>query len=119
LIEFAATVPADVKFRGGEMKHLLKTSFHDVLPDALLQRPDKMGFPVPLREWFSGELKSMVEDTFRSQSARSRPFINSAAVLANFEHAGRFSRKLWGLLSLELWHQCFHDRAREWRARMN
>src|SRR5436305_9970618 len=36
LIEFAASVPADVKFLGGEMKHLLKASFRDVLPDALL-----------------------------------------------------------------------------------
>jgi asparagine synthase (glutamine-hydrolysing) len=118
LIEFAATVPADVKFRGGEMKHLLKTSFQDVLPDALLHRRDKMGFPVPLREWFSGALKGMVQDMFRSQSARSRPFINSDAVLANVDRAGRFSRKLWGLISLELWHQCFHDRAAEWRARL-
>jgi asparagine synthase (glutamine-hydrolysing) len=119
LIEFAATIPADVKFRGGDMKHLLKTSFRQVLPDALLQRRDKMGFPVPLREWFSGELRTMVEDIFRSQSARSRPFINSDAVLANFAHAGRFSRKLWGLISLELWHQCFHDRAHEWRAKLH
>ena len=55
----------------------------------------------------------MVQDMFRSQSARSRPFINSDAVLANFERAGRFSRKIWGLISLELWHQCFHDRAAE------
>ena len=119
LIEFAATVPADVKFRGGEMKHLLKTSFQSVLPDVLLRRRDKMGFPVPLREWFSGPLKGMVQDMFRSRSARSRPFMNSDAVLANVERAGRFSRKLWGLISLELWHQRFHDRAAEWRARLN
>jgi asparagine synthase (glutamine-hydrolysing) len=71
---------------------------------------------VPLREWFSGELKSMVHDMFRSQSARSRPFVNTDAVLANFESAGRFSRKLWGLLSLELWHQQFHDQAHRYRA---
>jgi asparagine synthase (glutamine-hydrolysing) len=37
-------------------------------------------------------------------------------VLANFQGAHRFSRKTWGLLSLELWHQRFHDRANEFKA---
>jgi len=115
LIEFAATVPADVKFQGGNMKYLLKTAFADTLPEAIATRRDKMGFPVPLKEWFGGELRDMVQDTFRSHDARTRPFINSDALLANFEHAGQFSRKTWGLLSLELWHQQFHDRAAEYR----
>ena len=37
-------------------------------------------------------------------------------VLANFQAASQFSRKTWGLLSLELWHQRFHDRAIEFKA---
>ena len=115
LIEFAATVPADVKFGGGRMKHLLKLAYRGDLPAAIADRRDKMGFPVPLKEWFSGELRDLVQDTFRSRSARQRPFMNAEAVLANFEQAGRFSRKVWGLLSLELWHQIFHDRAGHYR----
>jgi asparagine synthase (glutamine-hydrolysing) len=116
LIEFAATVPADVKFEGGNMKHLLKTAFADTLPEAILNRRDKMGFPVPLKEWFAGELHDLAQDTFRTIKTRHRPYINADAVLANFDSAGRFSRKTWGLLSLELWHQRFHDRAAEYRA---
>lgn len=116
LIEFAATVPADVKFEGGNMKHLLKTTFADTLPEPILNRRDKMGFPVPLKEWFAGELHDLAQDTFRAIKTRHRPYINADAVLANFDSAGRFSRKTWGLLSLELWHQRFHDRAAEYRA---
>ena len=119
LIEFAATVPADVKFAGGDMKHLLKSAFARQLPKTVLGRRDKMGFPVPLQEWFHGELNDMINDVFRSEQARTRPFINSDAVLANFDQAGRFSRKVWGLLSLELWHQCFHDDAARFRAMVN
>jgi asparagine synthase (glutamine-hydrolysing) len=115
LIEFLATVPADVKFEGGRMKHLLKRAYADVLPPTIADRRDKMGFPVPLKEWFSGELRGLVQDTFRSRHARQRPFLNPEAVLANFESAGRFSRKVWGLLCLELWHQIFHDRAAQYR----
>ena len=115
LIEFAATVPADVKFEGGQLKQLLKQTYKDVLPPSLLERRDKMGFPVPLREWFAGELHDMVEDIFRGSKHRNRDFINHDAVLKNFDKAERFSRKTWGLLSLEMWHQQFHDKAVDYR----
>lgn len=115
LVEFAATVPADVKFAGGDTKHLLKRAFGTELPMEILHRRDKMGFPVPLKEWFSGPLRDFVQDTFRSQAARSRPYMNSGAVLANFQNAGQFSRKTWGLISLEMWHQAFHDKEHEIR----
>lgn len=115
LIEFAATVPADLKFKGGRMKHLLKLAYGAQLPPLISQRRDKMGFPVPLNEWFSGELRDLIQDTFRSHRAHQRPFLNAPAVLANFENAGRFSRKMWGLLSLELWHQIFHDQSARYR----
>jgi asparagine synthase (glutamine-hydrolysing) len=115
LIEFLATVPADVKFEGGRMKQLLKSAYAADLPPEIANRRDKMGFPVPLKEWFAGELRDFVRDVFASRSARARPYLNADAVIANFEHSGRFSRKVWGLLSVELWHRLFHDRAPEYR----
>jgi len=115
LIEFLATAPADVKFEGGRMKQLLKVVYSKVLPEEIANRRDKMGFPVPLKEWFSHELRDLVQDTFRGRNARQRPFLNADAVLANFDSAARFSRKVWGLLCLELWHQIFHDRAADYR----
>ena len=116
IVEFMATVPADVKFAGGNMKHLIKNAFRDVLPEEIVNRRDKMGFPVPLKEWCSGELKGMVMDIFQGMKQRNRPYINAEAVLKNFESAGRFSRKTWGLLSLEMWHQTFHDKTGDYRA---
>ncbi|KRP86339.1 asparagine synthase [Bradyrhizobium pachyrhizi] len=116
LVEFLATVPADVKFKGGQMKQLMKTVYGDILPEGISKRRDKMGFPVPLKEWFEGTLQEFVTDIFDQQRARQRDHFNSGVVLANFQSASRFSRKTWGLLSLELWHQRFHDRAAEFRA---
>jgi asparagine synthase (glutamine-hydrolysing) len=116
LVEFLASVPADVKFMGGQMKQLMKSSYKDTLPKPLLERRDKMGFPVPLKEWFDGDLKGFVLDIFGEQRLKHRPFFNSDVVLSSFGHQSRFSRKTWGLLSLELWHQRFHDRAAEFRA---
>ena len=115
LVEFAATVPADMKFKGGKMKHLLKRVFEEEIPSEIRNRRDKMGFPVPLKEWFAHELKDFAMDTFGSMAAKHRPYINSHAVLKNFGQEAQFSRKTWGLLSLELWHQQFHDQVAEWR----
>lgn len=116
LVEFAATIPADIKFNNGRMKHLLKEAFGTVLPSEITSRQDKMGFPVPLKEWFDGELKEFVMDHLMTSASRSRRFINGDAILKNFGKEARFSRKVWALLSLELWHQRFHDRAAEWQA---
>lgn len=115
VVEFAATIPADIKFKGGQMKHFIKSTFADDLPVELAQRRDKMGFPVPLKEWFSGELNGMVADIFSTQKTRHRAFFNSDVILANFDQGEQFSRKTWGLLSLELWQQLFHDRAHVYR----
>lgn len=119
MVEMAATVPADVKFEHGDLKHFLKRSFAQDLPAELLQRRDKMGFPVPLKEWFSGELRDFVGDVFSTQKSRQRPFFNTDVILANFDRGERFSRRTWGLLSLELWHQLFHDRAAEYRGMLD
>jgi asparagine synthase (glutamine-hydrolysing) len=116
LVEYAATIPPEVKYEGGRLKELLRTTYSDTLPPSIFERRDKMGFPVPLKEWYACELNTFVKDIFHSQSAQGRYFMNSDAVLANFDKDSRFSRKTWGLLSLELWHQQFVDKAHEFRA---
>lgn len=115
LVEFAATVPADVKFEGGRSKRLLKDAFAAEIPPAIADRRDKMGFPVPLSEWAGGPLRTFVEDTLDSMASNARPGIDPAALRAMSPDDGRFSRRLWGLLSMELWYQTFHDRSAEWR----
>ncbi len=116
LVEFLATVPADVKFKGGQGKQLVKSAYRDMIPAIILNRRDKMGFPVPLKEWFEGPLRDFVTDTLSAPRARTRGYVDTSAVLKNADRIGRYSRKLWGLLELELWQKRFHDRAAEFRA---
>lgn len=119
LVEFVAQVPADMKFEGGQMKHLLKSTYADVLPSAIINRRDKMGFPVPLKEWCAGPLAGFVRDVFAVQRRQHRPYFNTEAILAGSTQDRLFSRKFWGLLCLELWHQRFHDRASDYRELLN
>lgn len=115
LVEFAATIPADKKFKNGTLKRMLLSTFNDVLPQSIQNRKDKMGFPVPLNDWMKGELKDFVGDIFLTGAKRSREFFNADVILNGIAGEGKFSRKTWGLLSLELWQQQFHDRAEHFR----
>lgn len=119
IVEFAATMPADVKFKDGSMKDVLKKSMGKWLPDAVLNRKDKMGFPVPLNEWAKGEARSFVRDTLSTSKAKTRDLIDNKQVLDQLDTEPQFGRKLWGLLSLELWQQQFHDRESELKAALH
>ncbi|MBV7258293.1 asparagine synthetase B family protein [Erythrobacter crassostreae] len=44
-IEFAASVPEDVKFRNGQTKWLHREAMRGFMPDAVVDRPDKASFP--------------------------------------------------------------------------
>ncbi len=110
LVELAATIPSNIKFEEGHLKHLPKITFSDLLPESLNRRTDKMGFPVPLTEWLQGELQDFVGDIFSSKKAGEREYLHpDFNVKSLISKESRFGRKVWGLLSLELWQQEFHD----------
>src|SRR2546428_7862872 len=107
-MEFVARVPASLKSRGGESKHLLKSALRNILPDEVLDRP-KMGFAVPLGHWLRTSLKEVLLDTVLSQRALSRGYFRPEAIreLVETHLAGRvqFKDLLWSLLLLEGCHR--------------
>jgi asparagine synthase (glutamine-hydrolysing) len=110
LIEMVATIPSDIKFKDGTMKRILKDAMRSALPEVIVERKDKMGFPTPLNEWIRGEANEYVRDILTSQKALSRELIDNRKVVEGLDNEPKFGRKIWGLLSLELWQQEFHDK---------
>lgn len=110
IVELIISMPPAMKFKGAEMKYILKRAVDDILPPKILNREDKMGFPVPLHIWARQEAKSFFRDILTSSAARSRGLYNMNAVEQLIEQENAFGRKLWGLLNLELWFQTFIDR---------
>ena len=115
LVELAATMPANVKFQNGTMKHVLRSAMRTVVPVTIAERQDKMGFPVPLTEWMQSEARDFVHDIFASRNALQRELIDNKIVLDGLTQEPKFGRKIWGLLSLELWQQEFHDQAQTFK----
>jgi asparagine synthase (glutamine-hydrolysing) len=108
LADLVASMPAGMKFRGGELKYILKRALGELLPRPILERKDKMGFPVPLHLW-RGRAREFVRDTLLSRSARDRGLFDPVVVEGLLDGEPAFGRRVWGLLNVELWHRTFID----------
>ena len=110
LVEQMAAIPPVVKFRNGQLKYLFRKAIRNLVPQEILNRRDKMGFPVPLNRWLQNELREFVADTLLSERCRGRGLFDHAALQKTLASTQTFSRSLWGALCLELWHRQFLDR---------
>ena len=119
LIELAATIPSDIKFKNGELKRLLVKAFNPKMPKSIASRKDKMGFPVPFNEWIQTDLSDFIFDIFQVGKNKGRRFFNSDEILNNLLPESKFTREIWGLLSLELWMQEFHDQNSKYKQMIN
>jgi len=111
LAEFAATIPAHYRLRGGTTKYLFKQAMRGILPDAIIDR-QKHGFAVPMATWFRGELAEFARGLLLSQACRERGVFNPAQVerLLTLNARGRdLDLQLWTMMSFELWCQRFLD----------
>jgi asparagine synthase (glutamine-hydrolysing) len=112
LIEFAATIPSDLKMKGMRGKWLFRRALADLLPRNILYRR-KRGFGIPHARWLRGELRPLLRDTLLSERMYQRGHFQRPAVerLVAEHDSGRVNHgmRLWNLLWLELWHQTFID----------
>ncbi len=109
IADLVTSMPPAMKFRGGEMKYILKRATQHLLPAKILQRKDKMGFPVPLHLWARGQARTFFKDVLLSSACRQRGIFDTVEVEKLLDREAAFSRRLWGLVNLELWHRQFID----------
>jgi len=112
LMEFAASLPENLKLRRLTTKYLLKRVLRKLVPAENLNR-SKMGFGVPIGHWFRGAMQPFLRETLLSGKALGRGLFKPEMVLQaiNSHVAGRMdhSHRLWSLLMLELWFERFID----------
>ncbi len=109
IADLVASMPPAMKFRGAEMKYILRRAVGDVLPKEVAERKDKMGFPVPLHLWAKGRARAFFEDVLLSPTCRKRGIFEPKAIESLLAQETAFGRRLWGLLNLELWFRTFID----------
>jgi len=106
LVEYVGRLPDRFKRKGLRTKAILRDAFADLIPAEILHR-GKMGFSIPLSAWFRGDLRGRLEEVLGPPSASLYQWIDHSQVqrLLAQHDAGRTDagRKLWLLLTLELW----------------
>jgi asparagine synthase (glutamine-hydrolysing) len=107
---FVASLPPKIKYRGGRAKHLFRRAVDPLRPPAVTARTDKMGFPVPLTDWYRrSPVREFVLDTLLGDRARQRGLVDVRRLEQRIMHEDDYGRGVWGLLCLELWMQTFID----------
>ena len=106
VIEFAASLPQNLKLRRLTSKYLLKKVLRKLLPSENLNRR-KMGFGVSIGHWFRGKMQPFLREVVLSDKALRRGLFKPEAVRQLIELHTRgerdYSHQLWTLLMLELW----------------
>ena len=111
-MEFAATIPFELKVRGRVKKYILKRALAGLLPERILHRP-KMGFGVPIDHWLRHELREVAYETLLGSRAASRGYFQVRTVRRmldeHMQGKAGWHYLLWNLLMLELWHRTYID----------
>jgi asparagine synthase (glutamine-hydrolysing) len=106
IVDFAARLPENFKLHGTISKYVLRRLMTGKLPDGVLRRP-KMGFDIPVHDWFRGALRSLLLETVSREAVEASGLFRWPAVerlmqrhLERRENAGY---QLWGLMVLLMW----------------
>jgi asparagine synthase (glutamine-hydrolysing) len=106
VVEFAARLPVERKIHGGTTKVLLRAIAKQLMPADLVDRP-KMGFAVPVADWFRGALGERFRELVLAPDSASRDHLDPSrgAALLDEHQTGYAANdaQLWSLLMFELW----------------
>jgi asparagine synthase (glutamine-hydrolysing) len=100
LVDFAARLPPEYLISGGWHKYILRKSMEGVLPDEVIWRKIKMGFPFPHKEWLAAS-RRVVEANLRDLQC---PYVREKPLFNHYEKLTEIApMTLWRLISVGLW----------------
>ncbi len=106
IVEFANSLPANLKIQGKRQKVILRNLMRGKLGRDILQRK-KTGFDIPTHDWFRGPLRPVLEEALSFASAEHGEFFQmpriQAHVRAHLERKANLGFHLWGLTILFFW----------------
>ena len=113
LVEFAHSLPLEIKQRKGVGKWILKKSMEGSLPTEVIYR-NKTGFGAPIRRWIRFELRELLMDVLSVQNIKKRGIFNAQAVhkLIKLNQDGKIDAAytIFSILCIEIWLCTYVDK---------
>lgn len=107
VVEFCHGLSYRYKMRDGLTKWVLRQAYNDLLPEAVRERQDKLGFPTPVAVWFRGDLATELTHRLENAVFYDAKLINRLEVRRILEQhlsgAMNHERTLFRLLTLDMW----------------
>lgn len=108
IVEFTSKIPVDLKYKNRTSKYILRKILYKYVPKELLDRP-KMGFGIPIYEWFKRDLKKLYLQYLSSERIKRDRTFNAKEVdrllRGYLEDRGVNHNKLWFLFVFQLWKE--------------
>jgi asparagine synthase (glutamine-hydrolysing) len=111
LVDFVLRLPEEHLIgRDGTSKNVFRLAMRGLVPDAVLDRKDKIGFATPEQRWL-GVLGPWVDKTLRSDAAHQIPALHAAEMRREWQEIqeGRqpFDFRVWRWVNLIRWAERF------------
>ncbi len=106
VVEFAASLPQEYKYKDGKGKRILRDIAKDRLPAELFSLP-KSGFGIPVSDWLRGDMRDMVHDSLQDPNSLIADMFDRAAIdkMIDWHMSGKegYAERLWKLMCLGVW----------------
>jgi len=110
MVEFAFSLPENLKLRGNTTKYFMKEALRGILPDEIIDRR-KEGFSIPIKNWLKTDLKDLMMETLSEKRVKESGLFNHDAVQKmireHLNNTQNHAHRLWSLILFNIWREKF------------
>jgi asparagine synthase (glutamine-hydrolysing) len=110
LMEFAFSIPTDLKFKKGVTKLIQRETIGRQLPKSITKNRKKIGFKTPFQKYISSDknFQNFVGDLLDSKSFNSKSIWKANAIKHAFQQSDRYPNfPYWRFINLEVWSRLY------------
>ncbi len=112
IVEFAFTIPSNLKIKGFTLKYILKKAAQKYLPKEILKK-QKQGFSIPVKNWLKNEINEYAKEILLGEHEGLKYFNQEYIKTMLIEHTRNkkdHSHKLWAIMLFVLWHRKYIEK---------